>query len=183
MRPDLDLGQSPSDTPGGGALGSQPVAAGAGRGMSFPASSVRRTWPAFAGAQWVDDGMGGGSWVDDGLGSETVVSGSNDSVAQDEADSAATVAAAGQSESSIWSSIGSGALSLAEAAMKYGPGIITAAANAGVIPHAQAQQAAAQARNAGVVAPVKAPPVGMSAGLAVGGLVAAAGLIYLLTRK
>jgi hypothetical protein len=57
LRADLDYGQSPSQTPGGGANASEPWPIGGngdqaqstGRAMGFPASEVRRTWPHFAG--------------------------------------------------------------------------------------------------------------------------------------
>ena len=162
VRADLDYGQSPSSMPGGGLNASQPWPIGGGgpqagetgRQMPFPASNSRRAWPHFA--KYVEDGNGG--YYDDGTGEDPNPTG-DDPEAQDEADTAASISADGESESSVWEKIGSGVLSLGEAALKYGPGLYTAytKAQAGATPTqiAAAKAAAAQAKANGAVAPVK----------------------------
>ena len=77
---------------------------------------------------------------------------------QDEADTEATAEAEGTTTASVLDSIKSGATDIFTAALKYGPGIIAAAAKAGVISQSTASTLGVQARTAGAAPAVKAPP-------------------------
>lgn len=99
------------------------------------------------------------------------------------ADSEASAAAEGTSFSDVMAAIGHGTLDVLQAALKYGPGVITAAQRAGIIGGSQAQSAHQAAAAAGAKAPVRASGFNVSPTMLLAGGAVVLGVLFLAMKR